>query len=156
MSITLSVMAVLTGRPRRDTGLVWGTVVVICVGTVAGVWFGSVDATKHALFGRTGSLIILMAALLVTIVGAVVSFALRGASGVPLRWGVAASVVTVAALIAVAGVAGMFTAGDGVDIVMAALLIVGAAAMPVVASQAAPREVRRGGRLPGRDDEREP
>jgi hypothetical protein len=127
-------MDVRAGGRRRDTGLVWGTAAVLCVGTVLYVWLGHADATDHAAFGRPGSLAVLVAALLAAGAGAVTSFAARDTSP-GLRWGVALPLAVIAAGVAVLAAGSVFAPQHSTDFVMGVLLLVGAIAMEVVAAQ---------------------
>jgi hypothetical protein len=135
-------MNVRAGGRRRDTGLVWGVVAVACVGTVFSVWIGHTDATDHAAFGRPGSLAVLVVALVVTVVGAVASFAARDTSR-GLRWGVALPLAVIAAGVAVLAAGSLFAPQHSTDFVMGVLLLVGAIAMEIIAGQVGRRRAPR-------------
>jgi hypothetical protein len=144
----------LAGPRGRDTGLIWGVVAELCIGSVLYAWFRSPDAADRAVLGRPVSLAVLVVALVVTAVGAVASVvAWYGARDWSRRrrWGIAGPMAVVAVGLAVLGVGSMATTRTDGDVVLGGLLLVGAAAMAAVAARVVRvRATASGDRLRGR------
>jgi hypothetical protein len=119
---------------KRDLALVWGLISVICLGGVLLVWLRSPTAAGHALFGPGGSRAVAAVALLVTAAGTVAALSFSGSSG-RLRWGVALPVALASGAVAALGLGSFLDPGNGTDVSLGLLLLLGAAGTGVVAIQ---------------------
>jgi hypothetical protein len=131
----------MTGRvpPRgRDTAMIWAIVAWLCVSPALYGWLREASAASLAVFGRPASSVVLVTALLVTSGGAVTAVVAwygvqdwsRGA-----RWRIAGPVAALAVAVVVLGVGDLAAARTNTDLVLGALLLIGAAAMAGVAVQ---------------------
>lgn len=135
--------SVFTGTGRRDNGLVGGVVAAMCIGTVAIAWIAHPGPGDHAVLARFESVAALLVAVIVSVVGAVVSFVAPAASGA-LRWGVALPVAVLGAMVAVLGCAALAASAGQTDIFLGVILLVGAAGMELIAAQVARRRLTSG------------
>ncbi|GAA1809201.1 hypothetical protein GCM10009835_30410 [Planosporangium flavigriseum] len=132
----------MSGR-GRDTGVAWGVAAVLCIGTVLYAWLGHPTATDRAVFGRPGSLAVLVVALLAAVAGLVVAAARQGPSA-GLRRGVAIPVAVVAVGVIVVAAGSLLAPKHATDFVAGVLLLAGAVAMEVVAVRVGRRRLPRG------------
>ena len=125
---------------RRRKGLLWGIVAVACLGGSLVVLLVSPQAASSAGFGRAVSLVIVAAAVVLTVTGAGVVLASAQTSW-GMRWGVALPLAIAAGGVAVLALATLVTPRQVADAVIAVLLAGAVVGMNVVAAQVARRVV---------------
>jgi hypothetical protein len=119
---------------RRQAALVWGVAAVLCLLSVAVVWAGSGSAASRAMFGRIGSVAVVLAGLVATMVGlVVVLLGRRRAAGV--RWGLALPMAVLGGGVGALAIGSVVTPSGAADVGIGLLLVVGAIGMWVVATQ---------------------
>lgn len=125
---------------RRRTGLLWGIVALVCLGGSLVVLLVSPQAASSAGLGRAVSLVIVAAAVVLTVTGAGVVLASAQTSW-GMRWGVALPLAVAAGAVAVLALATLVAPSGVTDAVIAVLLAGAVVGMNIVAAQVARRVV---------------
>jgi hypothetical protein len=112
---------------RRDTPLTWGFVSVFCLGTVLFLFVTTDSAADRTAYGAAASESVLIAALLVTVIGAAVGF--TSAASPAWRWLVVAVVAAVWGAVCFLAGASLFGSTHAPDFLTGMLLTVGAVGM---------------------------
>jgi hypothetical protein len=115
---------------RRDTPLTWGFVAVFCLGTVLFVFVTTDSAAGRTASGAAASVGVLIAALLVTMIGAAVAFASTASTASTVwRWVVVSAVAVVWGAVCFLAGASLFGSSHAPDFLTGMLLAVGAVGM---------------------------
>jgi hypothetical protein len=123
-----------SNKDGRQTALVWGVAAALCLLSVAAVWAGSESASSHAMFGRAGSVTVVLVGLAATVVGLVVVLTGRRRSA-GTRWGIALPMAVLGGGVGALAIGSVFAPSGAADVGIGLLLAVGAVGMWVVATK---------------------